>query len=86
MFFANLEPISKLPVLHDKCKTSFYEEQKFVKEPKKFCVYLHIMQYLYSELEDKKMCDLWKLFNSKGKVRSLRHILRYLHSLDILFR
>ena len=36
MFFANLEPISKLPVLHDKCKTSFYEEQNFVKEPRNF--------------------------------------------------
>ena len=59
MFFANLEPISKLPVLHDKCKTSFYEEQKFVKEPKKFCVYLHIMQYLYSGLEDKKKCVIY---------------------------
>ena len=47
MFFANLEPISKLPVLHDKCKTSFYEEQKFVKEPRNFvCTYILCNTYI----------------------------------------
>ena len=67
-------------------KLVFMKNKTLWKSQEILCVHLHIMQYLYSGLENKKMCNLWKLFNSKGKVRRLRHILRCLHSLDILFR
>ena len=62
-------------------KLVFMKNKTLWKSQEILCVHLHIMQYLYSGLENKKMCNLWKLFNSKGKVWSLRHtFIRYTFS------